>query len=174
MANNYLYAESPLYGIGFVVFSISGTNLTVVGQNQNLLSDTGGTGFYHKMIISGSQVYVANGSSGLQTVNVSSPFNPSLSSTFTELSYGNYGSVGVTGNILCASDGNNLKIFDVSQPGELSEPVGHVDGIGAEKIVAANGIACVGANNGIRLYSLATSSVPQLEYTISIDSCIIK
>ncbi len=119
------------------------------------------------MIVSGNQAYIADGLSGLQIVNVSNQFNPALSSSFNDSGYGNYGSVGVTGNSLCASDGNNLKIFDLSQPNELSVPIGQVSGIGAGKVTAANGIAYVRATNGIRLYSLATPSAPQLKYTIS-------
>ena len=164
VANNYLYAESTFTGIGFVVYSISGTNLTMVGQSASLLSDGG---IADKMIVSGSQIYTMAGLLGLQIVNISSPFAPSLLTSFTDSGlYASYWSVAVTGNALCASDYKNFKVFDASQ---LSMPlVANLTGMGAaNRLVAQNGIAYLKASDGTRLYSVATPSSPQFKSTIS-------
>ena len=145
VAGNYLYAESFVSGLGFTVFSISGTNLTRVGRNGNVFSPGG---YYQKMLISGSRAYVAAGSTGLQIVDVSSPSSPLSVAAFSDSgSYGNYGAVGMTGNYLCIGAGD-FKVFNVSQP---SQPllVGQLSGIGASKVVAANGVAYATANNNV-------------------------
>ena len=163
-ANNYLYAESQLTWPGFTVFSISGTNLVMAAQNASVLSDGG---YGDKMILSGNQIYTAAGMIGLQIINVASPYSPSLLGSFSDSAvYGAYWSVAATGNALCASDYKNFKVFDLSQP---SLPlVANVSGINAgQKVVAQNGIAYVEAGDGMRLYSVATPSSPQLKSTIA-------
>jgi hypothetical protein len=145
VAGNYLYAESEVSGIGFTVFSISGTNLTSVGRNGSVFSPGG---FYQKMLISGSRAYVAAGGTGLQIVDVSNPSSPVSVAAFADSGlYGNYGAVGMTGNYLCVGAGD-FKVFNVNQP---SQPllVGQLSGIGASKVVAGNGVACATANNNV-------------------------
>ena len=145
VAGNYLYAESSVSGLGFTVFSISGTNLTRVGRNGSVFSPGG---YYQKMLISGSRAYVAAGGTGLQIVDISSPSNPLSVAAFADSGlYGNYGAVGMTGNYLCVGAGD-FKVFNVSQP---SQPllVGQLSGIGASKVVAGNGVAYTTANNNV-------------------------
>lgn len=162
-ANNYLYVASWMNNVGFLVFSVSGSNLTLVGENKNWPSDSG---YADKMIISGTQAYIASGSLGLLIADVSNPYNPSALGTFNDGQlYGQPLYVAVTGNSLCAANGD-LKIFDANQLGKLT-PVGQLSSIGARKIVAENGIAYVEAQDGVRFYSLATPSSPQFEATIS-------
>ena len=163
VANSYLYVESPFNSIGFVVYSISGTTLTQVGQISTLLSD-GGSG--DKMIVSGNQIYSMAGLLGLQIVNISSPFAPSLLSSFTDSGlYASYWSVAATGNALCASDDKNFKVFDLSQA-SLSL-VANVSGTGiGDKLVAQNGFAYLKASDGTRIYNVATPSSPVFKSTI--------
>ena len=164
VANNYLYAESPFNSIGFVVYSISGTTLTQVGQISTLLSD-GGNG--DKMIVSGNQIFTMAGQPGLQIINVSSPFAPSLLTSFTDSGlYASYWSVAVTGNALFASDDKNFKVFDLSQPG--LPLVANISGTSiGDKLIAQNGIAYLKASDGTRIYNVATPNVPVLKATIA-------
>ena len=167
VAGNYLYAESSVSGLGFTVFSISGTNLTRVGRNGNVFSSDG---FYQKMLISGSRAYVAAGDSGLQIVDVSIPSSPVSVAAFADFGlYGNYGAVGMTGNYLCAGAGD-FKVFDVSQP---SQPVlvGQLSGIGAGKVVAGNGVAYATANNNVVDVITIGAGSPQI--VASIPSSVV-
>jgi hypothetical protein len=157
VAGSYLYAESDVSGIGFTVFSINGTNITRVGRNGSVFSSGG---FYNKMVVSGSRAYVTAGGSGLQIVDISNPGSPVSIAEFGDSGlYGNYGSVGISGNYLCAGSGD-FKVFNVSQP---SQPllVGQLSGIGASKVVAGNGVAYATANNNIEVISIGAGS-PQI------------
>ena len=157
VAGNYLYAESEVSGIGFTVFSISGTNITKVGRNGNVVSPGG---FYNKMLISGSRAYAAAGGSGLQIVDVSTPSSPVSIAAFADSGlYGSYGAVGVSGNYLCAGS-EAFKVFNVSQP---SQPllVGQLSGIGGAKLVAGNGVAYAPGNNNVDIISIGAGS-PQV------------
>jgi hypothetical protein len=83
--------------------------------------------------------------------------------------FGNYGTVAVSGNYLCAGLGD-FKVFNVSQP---SQPVlvGQLSGIGAGKVVAGNGEAYATANNNvIDVISIGAGS-PQI--VTSIPSSVI-
>jgi hypothetical protein len=160
-ANNYLYVASWLYGL--LVFNVNGTNLTLAGQNSSILSDSG---LNDKMILSGNQAYIAAGTLGLQIADVSNPYSPAALGSFNDSQlYGQPLYVAVTGNSLCAANGN-FRIFDASQPGQLT-PVSSPIAIGASRVVAGNGLAYVQAQDGTRIYSLATPSSPQLKATIS-------
>ena len=160
-ANNYLYVQSWFYG--FLVFNVSGGNLTFIGQNQNVSSDSG---LDNKMILSGNQAYIAAGTLGLQIVDVSNPYSPAALGSFNDSQlYAQPFYVAVTGNSLCTANGN-IRIFDASQPGTLT-PVSSPIAIGASRVVAGNGLAYVQAQDGTRIYSLATPSSPQLKATIS-------
>lgn len=163
MAGGYLYAESEVSGIGFTVFTVSGTTATRVGRNGNIVSSGG---FYNKMVTSGSRAYVAGGGTGLQIVDVSNPGGPVLTAGFTDSGlYGNYGAAGVSGNYLCTGSGD-FKVFDVSNPSQPSL-VGQLSGIGAFKIVAGNGAAYATANgNVVDVISIGSGS-PQIVGTIA-------
>ena len=107
VAGSYLYAESDVSGIGFTVFSISGTNLTKGGRDGGIVSPMG---FSHKMLISGSRACVAAGPSGLQIVDVSTPSSPAYVAAFADSGlYGKYGAVAISGNSLCAGCGRPSK-----------------------------------------------------------------
>jgi len=168
VAGSYLYAESEASGIGFTVFSISGTNISRVGRNGGVVSTDG---FFNKMLISGSRAYVAAGGSGLQIVDVSTPSSPVSVAAFADSGLcGNYGAVGMSGNYLCAGSGD-FKVFNVSQP---SQPllVGQLSGIGAGKVVAGNGMAYATANNGvIDIISIGAGS-PQI--VANIPSSVVR
>ncbi len=164
-AGNYLYAESTENGIGFTVFSVSGTNLTRIGRSPSVYS-TGD--YYTKMALSSNKAYVAGGASGLQIVDVSNQNSPSLLAAFTDSGFcGNYGSVAVSGDYVCATAGD-FKVFDASQP---SQPilVGQLNGIGGSRIVAKNGVAYLNTANGnvIDVVSISTPSSPQILTNIS-------
>jgi hypothetical protein len=163
VANNYLYAMSDVSGIGFVVFQISGNTLTYVAEIANMAS----TGY--NMVASGNQIYVAGGYSGLEILNVSNPFSPSLLGQYNDsgLFSGNYSSCAVTGNSLCAPLGG-FNVFDVSQPshGTLAATLS----AGGSPVVAANGIAyCANAtaNSGVQIIRVTTPASPQLLGSIS-------
>jgi hypothetical protein len=160
-ANNYLFVASWLYG--FLVFNVNGTNLTLVGQNSSILSDSG---LNDKMILSGNQAYIAAGSLGLQIADVSNPYSPAALGSFNDSQlYGQPLYVAVTANSLCVANGN-IRIFDASQPGQLT-PVSSPSAIVGGRVVAGNGLAYARAQDGTRIYSLATPSSPQLKATIS-------
>ncbi len=163
VANNYLYAASDVSGIGFVVFSISGTNLTYVSQIANM-SSTG-----YNMLISGSSAYIAGGASGFQNVNISNPNSPSLLAQYNDsgLFSGNYFSCAVTSNSLCGPAGE-FNVFDVSQPGHATLAA-ELSGSGSP-VVAGNGIAYLAngtANSGVQIISVSTPTSPQLIASIS-------
>jgi len=165
--NSYLFAESSLQGIGLVVFNISGTNLVKIAQNPSLHTDGAQ---YDKMITSavppGNQLYVANGASGLQIIDVSNPYSPSAAAPFNDGGlYGSYTSVAVTGNTLCAVDQTDLKVFDV---GQAARPVLRqtLQGNGGFQVLAQNGTAYVWGGQ-INIYDVTTPSSPHWSYTIS-------
>jgi len=155
--NNYLYAVSDVSGIGFVTFSISGSDLTYV----SLLANMSSSGY--NMLISGSSAYIAGGLSGFEIVNVSNPTNPSLVVQYNDSGlFAQYSSCAVTSNSLCAPLAD-FTVFDASQPshpalaGELSA--------GGSPVVAGNGIAyCANgtANSGIQIINVSTPTSPQL------------
>jgi hypothetical protein len=162
VAGNYLYAESQVSGIGFTVFSINGTNITMVGRNGNVFSPGR---VFNKMLISGTRAYVAAGGSGLQIVDVSTPSGPMSVTAFADSGlYGSYGGVGVSGNYLCAGSGD-FKVFNVSQP---NQPVlvGQLSGIGAGEVVAGNGVAYAPANNNVIDIISIGAGLPQIAANI--------
>jgi len=157
VSNNYLYAVSDVNGIGFVVFSISGTNLTYVSQYKNM-SSTG-----YNMFISGNRAYIAGGVAGFELVDVSNPTSPSLLAQYNDSGlFAQYFSCAVTSNSLCVPLAD-FTVFDASQPshpalaGELSA--------GGSPVVAGNGIAyCANAtaNSGVQIFNVTTPTSPQL------------
>jgi hypothetical protein len=137
VANGYVYAISDIDGYGFYSFTASGSSLTVAGNLPHVVADPYGS----KIVVSGSYAYIASGHAGLQVVSISSLYNPSLVTTFTDsgaVTTPFY--VAVMGNTLCCGNAS-FKVFDISQPaspnlaGQLS--------IGGDRMVAGNGMAYV-------------------------------
>ena len=156
--NGYLYAESSINGIGFNVFSINGTTATRVGQAASVFS---ANPYYTEMLVTGGRAYVAGGGSGLQIVTVSNPHSPSSLGLFTDGgACGNYGTVAVSGNALCAATGD-FRVFDITQPNQPTL-IGQVTGIGASRVVAGNGYAYSTVNNNIAVIRFTTPSSPQV------------
>ena len=173
-ANNLLYVASSEASRGFLVFSISGSTLTKIGQVSGVVANG------YNMSISGSSAYVAGGRAGLKVVDVSNPYSPAALASFSDGGmYGNYDSVAVTGNILCADvygvvsfSFGDLKVFDVSQP---SRPtlLAQLSGISENsQVIAQNGIAYLIGNGpdtlglSTRIVSVRTPSAPTLLATI--------
>jgi hypothetical protein len=164
-ANNYLYVQSSYSGFGFTVFSISGSTLTQVGR----YSPYSFNGYYNRMVISGTRVYMGGGQTGFVIFDISSPFSPSLLSTFTDAGLAaGYQCIAVTGNALCAPDGVNFKVFNVSQPGQPALAA-NISGTGTGaggQVLAHNGVAFL-KGNGTQVYDVTTPSSPHLLATIS-------
>ncbi len=158
-ANGFLYAESSVNGIGFTVFTVSGTTASRIGRAGSIFSTNP---YYTEMLVSAGRAYVAGGGSGLQIVSVSSPASPSSLGLYTDGgACGNYGSVAVSGNTLCGTTGD-FKVFDITTP-NLPTLVGQVSGIGASRVVAGNGYAYSTANNNaIAVVRVTTPSSPQV------------
>ena len=96
-ANGYIYAISQLAYDGFYIFSPSGSSLTLLGQKQSVTS----TGY--NLLVSGTKAYVAGGQAGFEIFDVSNPYGPLLSSSFTDFGiFRGYNSVAVTGNSMVA------------------------------------------------------------------------
>ena len=173
-ANNLLYVATYSLSRGFLVFSISGATLTKIGQVNSVTSSG------YNMVVSGNSAYIAGGRSGLKIADVTNPYNPTALASFTDSgTYGNYDSVAVTGNTLCADvyssvlgGFGDLKIFDVSQP---SKPalVAQLSGISENsQILAKNGIVYLigngydAASMSTRIISVRTPNAPSLLATI--------
>jgi hypothetical protein len=156
VSGNYLYAQSD---IGFTVFNVSGTSLTKVARNASVSSSGR---LYTKMGIFGNRAFIADGAAGLQIVDVSNPGNPLSLATFTDSgAYGNYGSVALSGNSLCAALGD-FTVFDVSRPGQPTL-LARLNGLGASGVVAGNGVAYFKANNNvIDVVSISTPASPKI------------
>ena len=168
-ANNMLYAVSMNDGFGFYAFSISGGTLSVAGNLPHLNLYTPRS----KMIVSGNQVYVADGENGLEIVNVSNPYSPSALTPFTDSGfYGSPSTVAVSGNFLCATYNGGFKVFDASNPRNPT-PLGQLSTPGGGRVVARNGIAYVTANNNIDVINISIPSSPQIltniPYTVLYD-----
>jgi len=173
-ANNLLYVASDVTSLGFLVFNISGATLTKIGQA------TGVTASGFNMCISGNTAYIGGRQSGFRIVDVSNPYSPGALASFSDGGmYGNYASVAVTGNTLCAdvyptAPGifGDLKVFDVSQP---SSPtlLAQLSGISENsQVIAQNGIVYLIGNGydtlglSIRIVSVRAPSSPALLATI--------
>lgn len=174
-ANNLLYVASDATSLGFLVFNISGATLTKIGQVKGVTA----SGF--NMCISGNTAYIGGRESGVRIVDVSNPYSPGALASFSDGGmYGNYASVAVTGNTLCAdvyptAPGifGDLKVFDVSQP---SRPtlLAQLSGISENsQVIAQNGIVYLIGNGydalglSIRIVSVRVPSSPALLATIS-------
>ncbi len=167
-ANNFVYAATWDGGSSFIktfyTFSISGNSLVLAGQTTN----TSVTGY--NMVLSGNKAYIASGSSGLQVVDVSNPYNPSAVATFTDSGvFGQYDyPVAVTGNSLCAAilpSNNPLKIFDVSQPSQPT--IAGQPNVSGSQTLARNGIAHVLLGNSNVVLNISNPNSPQILKTFS-------
>ena len=156
-ANNYLYAVSPISGIGLVAFNISGGTLSYAGQSANLIAGA------NNMVVSGNQIYIAGGNSGLRIANISTPSSPSLLGQYNDSGlFAQYFSCAVTGQSLSAPLGA-FSVFDVTQP--IAPALAATLNAGGSPVVAGNGVAyCANAtaNSGVQIINVANPASPQL------------
>ena len=160
-AGGYLYASSLASNV-LTIFSPSGASLSLLGKTTAIPSNSG-----YNLIVSGTKAYIAGASSGLEVVDISSPYSPSLLTTFTDSgAIGAFNSAAVTGNAMpvCGyPQGTNVgfnSIFDVSDP---SAPTFRANpNVGGSSVLAKNGIAYVLEGNTCRIYNVASPSSPQL------------
>ena len=173
VANNNLYAASAWANGGLIVFNINGATLTKIGQVVN----TAFSGY--NMTVAGNYAYIAAGKTGFSIANVSNPYSPSISTTFTDSGlFGQYSAVAASGNTLCA-DLNGYPLFgdfktlDITQPGSPSL-VGQINNISeSSQVLAQNGTAYLIGNGpdanqlSVRIINITTPSAPHLTLTIS-------
>ena len=157
-ANGLIYAaqSAPVsYQSSFYVFSPSGSSLTMLGQTTN----TSSTGF--NMLVSGTKAYVAAGASGFVIVDVSNPYSPNLSSSFSDSGvFGQYESVAITGNSLAAYGNGINATFNVSNPSKPSFAA-NLNANGSY-VLANNGLAYVLNGNSNFIFNISTPSSPSL------------
>jgi len=150
---NYAYVLSAGASDTLHVLDVSNPGNITLASSLNF----GSSADFWDLKISGTNVYIANGSEGLSVVDISDPLNPTLMGSFdTEYQaldlalLGNY--------VYLASMNDNLKVIDVSNPSTPTKSgvsVGPVP-LAAEVLVHDN-IAYIAAHeHGMRILDVTT------------------
>jgi hypothetical protein len=148
----------------YVVDISSPSSPTLIGSVD--LPPAYSAAYAHDIVAIGSYVYVANGSSGLQIVDVSNPEAPSIAASFST-GGSVYGLAVSGGYAYVAADGKGILIVDISTPtsptlvGELSISLSLYDiAVQADHAYLAAGDA------GIKIVDVANPTAPSLTKTV--------
>lgn len=121
--------------------------------------------------IAGSFAYVANGSAGLQILNISNPSAPSLAGSYDTT--GTARAVHVVGNYAYVADGlSGLQIINISNPAAPVRVGGYNTSGDAWGLDVANGYASVAdASGGLQIIDVRNPATPSLAGNYSVSNC---
>jgi hypothetical protein len=121
--------------------------------------------------LSGDRAFVANGTNGVQIIDVSNPTEPPI---IGSLSPGENRKVELVGQQACVIDAFSLKLIDVSNP-ELPVLMGSVSlaGGAAYDLAVSAGRAYVGGESSLRIVDLTNPSSPSLVGSLSLPGSIV-